>query len=202
MHDPLPRLTDMTGIILAGGKSSRMGGNNKAFLAFHGKPLIERTVEVLRDLFPEILIVTNSPLEYLSFDCRIVTDVVKGKGALGGIFSGLIFASNEHCFVTACDLPFLNSDFIRFMAERVREVDIVVPRCIEGFQPLHAFYSRRLIPAMERMIREDLLKISPLFKKSRTLVLSGEILARFGGEERMFLNVNSQEDLDRALSHP
>lgn len=201
MHDPLPRLADMTGIILAGGKSSRMGGNDKAFLTFRGQSMIERTLEIFRGLFPEIIIVTNSPLEYLSFDCRIVTDMIKGKGALGGLFTGLTFASGEHCFVAACDLPFLNGDFIRFMAERAREFDVVVPRCVEGFQPLHAFYSRRLIPAMERMIRDDLLKISPLFKKSRTLVLSGEVLSRFGGEERMFLNVNSQEDLDRALSH-
>jgi len=73
----------MTGIILAGGKSSRMGGNDKAFLTFRGKSMIERTLETFRDLFPEILIVTNSPLEYLSFDCRIVTDMVKGRGPWG-----------------------------------------------------------------------------------------------------------------------
>jgi len=186
---------DMTGIILAGGKGHRMGGKNKAFLTVGGKPLIDRILEVYRDLFQEILIVTNSPLDYLFYDCRIVTDMIKEKGSLGGIYSGLSFSSHEHCFVAACDMPFLDRTFIRFMMDRAQAHDIVVPRSPDGFQPLHAVYSRQLIPAMERMIGEDRLKIALLFKKGKTLTISPEAIASFDPGGRMFMNINSDEDL-------
>ena len=186
---------DMTGIILAGGKGNRMGGKNKAFLKVDGKPLIDRILEVYRELFREILIVTNNPMDYLSHDCRIVTDIIKGKGSLGGIYSGLSFASCEYSFVTACDMPFLDRTFIRFMTDRARAHDIVVPRSPDGFQPLHAVYSRRLIPVMERMIGEDHLKIAFLFKKARTCVISPEAIAAFDPGGRMFININTEMDL-------
>ncbi len=191
----------MTGIILAGGQNRRMGGKNKAFLVIDGKPLIERILAVYRKLFREILIVTNSPLDYVTYDCRIVTDVIKGKGSLGGIYSGLLYAACEHGFVAACDMPYLDESFIRFLLARAPEKDIVVPRSPDGFQPLHAVYARRLIPAMERMIGEERLKIALLFRKARTCVIPPEVIASYDPEGRMFMNINTETDL-AALSGP
>ena len=106
----------MTGIILAGGKSSRMG-TNKAFLTVGGERLIDRTVRIFKDIFHEVILVTNTPFDYLDQDCTIATDIIKGKGALGGIYTGLFFASHDHSFVSACDMPFLDKSFIKYMIE-------------------------------------------------------------------------------------
>src|SRR5512136_2460327 len=118
-------MSSMTGVILSGGKSTRMG-TNKAFLEIGGKRLIDRTMLVFRDMFPEIILVTNSPLDYLDQDCIIASDIFKNKGALGGIYTGLFYASYDHVFVSACDMPFLNRSFIEHLIKCVDKYDIVV----------------------------------------------------------------------------
>ena len=123
IHSDTQALFFMTGIILAGGKASRLGGINKAFIEIGGERLIDRTMRVYRALFEEIIISTNSPLEYLEFDARIVTDIHRGKGPLGGIHAGLLHATCEHAFVSACDMPYLSEAFIGHMmaqADRLR----------------------------------------------------------------------------------
>ena len=91
---------DMTGIILAGGKNSRMG-TNKAFLEIDGSRLIDKTINIYRKIFSEIIIVTNDPLSYIEFtDAAIVTDIYKGKGPLGGIYTGLFYSKNNYAFIS------------------------------------------------------------------------------------------------------
>lgn len=141
----------MTGIILAGGKNSRMG-TNKAFLKLDGILLIERIKAVLNELFPEIIIVTNDPLSYTRlFSAVIVTDIYKNKGALGGIYAGLFFASENHAFITACDMPFINKDLIAHLAGLAANYDIVVPQGADGMQPLHAVYSKNCLAPIKRI---------------------------------------------------
>jgi len=187
----------MTGIILSGGKNARMG-ENKAFIRINGERLIDRTIRIFRGLFDEIVLVTNDPLAYLEFDLKIVTDIIKGKAALGGIYTGLFHASCEHAFVCPCDMPFLNAEFIRYMRERARNYDVVVPVQPEGFQPLHAIYSRRCLPAIKKCIDKDRLKITGFYKKARVLELPAEAIAPFDPEGRIFFNVNSPDDLETA----
>ena len=187
----------MTGIILSGGKNARMG-ENKAFIRINGERLIDRTIRIFRGLFDEIVLVTNDPLAYLEFDLKIVTDIIKGKAALGGIYTGLFHASCEHAFVCSCDMPFLNAEFIRYMRERARNYDVVVPVQPEGFQPLHAIYSRRCLPAIKKYIDKDRLKITGFYKKARVLELPAEAIAPFDPEGRIFFNVNSPDDLETA----
>ena len=104
----------MTGVILSGGSNRRMG-ENKAFLRVEGERLIDRTVRLFRAVFQEVIIVTASPLDYLDQQATIVTDILPEKGALGGIYTGLFFASDEYAFVAACDMPFLNRAFLEYM---------------------------------------------------------------------------------------
>ena len=187
----------VTGIILSGGKSTRLGGLNKAFIEVGGERLIERTIRIYRELFSEIFIVTNSPLDYLEFDAKIVTDIFPGKAALGGIYTGLFFAAAEYAFVTACDMPFLNASFIRYMMKEAGHYDIVVPRSPEGFQPLHAIYSRRLLKPIQRLIDADHLKITDLFNKSRVQKIPPEKIAEFDPEMLLLMNINTPEDLEK-----
>jgi len=191
---------DMTGIILAGGKNSRMGVN-KAFLKVDGIRLIDNILSVYQRIFSEILIVTNDPFLYIEFpEINIVTDIYKGKGSLGGIYTGLFYAKYDYSFITACDMPYLNADFILFIINQIDRHDIIVPELPEGFQALHAIYSRRCLPAINKMILEDRLKISGLYKEMRLLKITEDKIKPFNKEERLFFNINTPEDFNSSIS--
>jgi molybdopterin-guanine dinucleotide biosynthesis protein A len=188
-----------TGIILAGGKNLRMG-QNKAFIEVQGERIIDRIRRIFVDIFEEVLLVTNSPRDYLDLNLRIVTDLYREKGALGGIFTGLFHASFSHAFVAACDMPFLNPALIAHLVGLSPGYDIVIPRTEDGLQPLHAAYSRKCLPFMEDLLREGNLKILDFFPRvKKREVPAGEMLP-FDPHLSSFLNLNSPEDLARIQS--
>jgi molybdopterin-guanine dinucleotide biosynthesis protein A len=184
----------MTGVILSGGRNRRMG-ENKAFIPVDGERLIDRTVRLFRAVFQEVIIVTTSPRDYLDQDAIIVTDILPDKGALGGIYTGLFYARDEYAFVAACDMPFLDRSFLEYMVRRSEGYDIVVPAPSDGLQPLHAVYARRCLPVIRGLIERNRLKITGFYPGNRLLKLSPEVIRSFDPEGRMFLNVNTPEDL-------
>jgi molybdopterin-guanine dinucleotide biosynthesis protein A len=186
---------NMTGIILAGGRNSRMG-TKKSFLTIDGVRLIDKILNVYQEIFAEIIIVTNDPLAYTEFPAAIVvTDIYKEKGALGGIYSGLVFASHEYSFVAACDMPFLSKDFIIYLTEQVTKYDIVVPQLSDGFQPLHAVYSQNCLSPIKKLLSADKLKITGFYKEMSLLSIPEEKIKPFNKNGRLFLNINTPEDL-------
>jgi len=189
---------NVTGIILAGGKNSRMG-TNKAFLEINGIRLIDNILAIYQKIFSEIIIVTDDPLSYTEFsDTIIVTDIYKGKGPLGGIYTGLFYAKNDYAFISACDMPSLNKDFILYMTEQqTNKFDIIAPELPAGFQPLHAIYSRRCLPSIKKMIISDKLKIADCFKEMRLLIITAEKIKLFDKDCRLFLNINTPDDLKK-----
>ncbi|MBN1662777.1 MAG: molybdenum cofactor guanylyltransferase [Deltaproteobacteria bacterium] len=178
--------------------NTRMG-SNKSFIEVEGERLIDRTVRILKGIFTEVMIVTNSPLEYLDLGVQIVTDIFKGKGSLGGIYTGLFHASSDLSFVTACDMPYLNSSFIEYMVKMAGKYDIVTPAMTEGPQPLHAVYSRRCLPNIKNLMDQNKLKITGFYKGMDVLSISPETIRLFDPEGRMFFNVNSPDDLKRII---
>ena len=188
----------MTGIILAGGKNSRMG-IDKAFIKINGSRMIDKTMDIYSQLFNEILIVTNDPLPYLEFTgATIVTDIYKGKGPLGGIYTGLFYARNPYSFVSACDMPYLNKDFIEYLTGLSGKHDVIVPVLAEGYQPLHAIYSRNCLPSIKRLLILDKLKITGFYRDMRVLEVSGGQIQPFNRDSRLFQNLNTPEDLEKA----
>jgi molybdopterin-guanine dinucleotide biosynthesis protein A len=185
-----------TGIILAGGKNLRMG-KNKAFLEVQGSRIIDRTKSIFIDLFDEVLLVTNSPLDYLELNLRIVTDLYPEKGALGGVFTGLFHCSHSHAFVAACDMPFLNRALVSHLVALFPGFDLVIPRTEDGWQPLHAIYSRKCLPFMEALILEGNLKIIDFFHRVKKREVPTEEILPFDPQLLSFLNVNTPEDLAR-----
>lgn len=183
----------MTGIILSGGRNTRMG-ENKAFLRVGGERLIDRTVRLFRELFREVVIVTSTPLDYIDQKAAIVTDILPERGALGGLYTGLFFAAEEYAFIAACDIPFLNRAFIEYMISRSTGYDIVVPAPSDGLQPLHAVYARRCLPAIRSLLDRGRLQIKELYPGQRILKITPEILRGFDPGGRMFLNVNTPEE--------
>jgi molybdenum cofactor guanylyltransferase len=190
----------LTGIILAGGKNLRMG-KNKAFLSVHGQRIIDRTRDLFVEIFDEVLLVTNSPLEYLDLNLRMCTDLYPGKGSLGGIFTGLFHASNSHAFVAACDMPFLNRALIEHLGTFIPGYDIVIPKTDDGLQPLHAIYSQKCLPFMEELMAQNDFKILNFFHKVKKREVPAEEIRSFDPELLSFFNINTPEDLTWVEDH-
>ena len=190
----------ITGIILAGGKNSRMGVN-KAFLKVDGIRLIDKTIDIYRRLFTEIIIVTNDPLEYLEYtDATLVTDIYKGKGPLGGLYTGLFYAKNPYAFACPCDMPFLNQDFIAYLITQIKKHDIIVPEVPEGYQPLHAIYSRNCLPSIKRLLLSDKLKLTGFYRDMHVLSIPEAQIAPFNHNGRLFQNLNTPEDVNGLIN--
>ena len=188
---------NMTGIILAGGKNSRMG-TNKAFLEIDGSRLIDKTINIYREIFSEIFIVTNDHLSYIEFnDAAIVTDIYKCKGPLGGIYTGLFYSKNDYAFISACDMPYLNKDFIGYLTAHTGKHDIIVPQLSEGFQPLYAIYSQNCLSHIKKLLIADKLKITSFYKEVRMLSIPEEKIKPFNQDGRLFLNLNTLEDMEK-----
>ena len=144
------------GVILSGGKNSRMNGANKAFIEIGGVTMMQRAMDVFKGLFDEIILVTNSPSEYAMFsgDCLIVSDKIKNIGPLGGIHSALSVMSRKSAFFIAVDMPFLHKDLIsRQIAEFEKiEARAFLPKIGASIEPLHAIYKKELREEIEAYI--------------------------------------------------
>jgi molybdopterin-guanine dinucleotide biosynthesis protein A len=187
----------VTGIVLAGGKSSRMG-RHKLFLEAGGVPLFERVYWVLNRIFTDIIVVANTPEWFQSYDVRVIPDVLPGRGALGGLYTGLKYASSDPSFCFAADMPFLNARLIRYMIEKRDEGDVIIPRTSDGLQPLHAIYSRKCLKPMENLLSRGNLKIIDFFIEATVIYISEREILNYDPMLLSFLNVNTKEDLRRA----
>ena len=187
----------MTGIVLSGGESRRMGGD-KAFLMLDGVPLIEHVLRALRRVFSRIIIVTNAPALYVAYDAVVVIDAIEKRGPLTGIYSGLLNSQDEYNFVAACDMPFLNPDLIMHMAGLATGHDIVVPTISGRVEPLHAIYSKKLLPIIEERLRQDSRSIQGIFSEARVRFVKETEIARFDPEQRSFMNLNTPQEYKEA----
>ena len=187
----------MTGIVLSGGESRRMG-RDKAFITLDGIPLIERVLRTLRAVFPRIIIVTNDPASYVSCDAVVVTDAVDKQGPLTGIYSGLLHSWDDYNFVVACDMPFLKPGLITYMAGLAQGQDIVAPMAAGYLEPLHAFYHRRLLPVIEERLRQDARTIRGIYREADVRYVTDEELGIYDPERRSFKNLNTPEEYKEA----
>ncbi len=190
-------MSDISGVVLAGGQSRRLG-TNKAFLKLGQKTLLERAVGTLSEVFEEVLVITNQTKTELPPRVRVVPDIFPGKGSLGGLYTGLVSSTNPHIFVVACDMPFLELKLIKFMLSEVNHWDVVIPRNTEGYQPLHAIYSRNCIPFIEKQLAQDRLAIIEFFPQVKLNVLEGEWLKEFNKNGLTFFNINTLDDWQKA----
>jgi len=185
----------VTGVVLAGGRASRMGGRDKAFLAVGGEPIAVRTLRLFRSLFPEVIVATNRPERFRPLDVATVADAFPGCGPLAGIHAAMRVARHPHVFVAACDMPGLDVDVIRFLLSRVGDHDAVVPRWERDIEPLHAVYAVRLLPRIEEALRAGRHALRDFLPGVRVDYVAEEELARIRGTARSMLNVNTPEEL-------
>lgn len=188
-------IDNVTCIILAGGKSSRMG-RDKSFVPFSGKPLIENVIDKMKPIFKEKIIVTNSPHLYEKYNIETRVDILKDRGPLGGIHAGLSYSKNKYNFVVACDMPFLNEGLICFMTQRLGDCDAVVPRCKGRLEPLCAIYSKSCIGPIESEISRNNLKMRNFLKLLKIRIIEEEAVL-LTANNRSFVNINTPGELDQ-----
>ena len=188
----------ITGVIQAGGKSTRMGGEPKALLELGGRRIIERVLDVLRAVADPVLLVTNTPELYRFLGLPMIPDAFPEGGSLGGIFTGLRAAPGDIAFTVACDMPFVSAAVAGLVTARAPEADVVAPRVGGQWETLHACYGKACLDPMERRLREGRLKITGFFDEVRVLAIPEEEIARLADPFRVFMNVNTPEELARA----
>jgi molybdopterin-guanine dinucleotide biosynthesis protein A len=190
----------MTSIILAGGKSSRLG-RNKALQVIDGRSLIQWMVDSLSIFSTEIIIVTalgEAIPCYSTIEIKTVADIYPEKGPLVGIYSGLISSSSSRAVAVGCDTPFLSVSLLEHMTQICSMYDVVVPRIEDKLEPLCAVYSKNCSNPIQRLLEQDELRIDKLFGMVDVKYVEEDEVNRFDPEHLSFFNINNQADLDRA----
>ena len=190
----------MTSIILAGGRSLRLGPS-KALQVIEGKSLIQWVMDRLAILSTEIIIVTadGEPMPCTSaVTIKTVSDVYPGKGPLAGIYSGLKASTSPRAIVVGCDMPFLSVGLLDYMSRISSTFDVIVPRIEDKMEPLCAVYSRSCLAPIQGLLEQNELRINELFTMVRVRYIGEDEINRFDPEHLSFFNVNGKADLDRA----
>ena len=189
-------LHDITGIILAGGRSLRYG-KDKAFELIDGIPLIQRVLNIMEQLFDEVIIITNEPDKYSFMAHKTYKDVIKGIGPIGGILTGVTRMENEAGFFVACDMPFLNPALIRHLADTRNGFDIVIPKIGKNIEPLHAIYTKGCLPFIKDSIRHKRFSIRSFFSCLSVKYVEEDELRRYDPGLTFLININEPEDMRR-----
>jgi len=187
----------VTGVVQAGGKSTRMGGQPKALMQLGGRSIVERVVAALTPVVDDLLVVTNTPELYAFLGLPMVADVYPDHGSLGGIYSGLR-AAGEVAFTVACDMPFLHPEIVRLVVARAGEGDVVIPRVGEQLETMHAAYGKACLPPIEERLRAGRLKIVGFFDRVRVVEIGEVEVARVRDPAVAFMNVNTPDELEHA----
>jgi molybdopterin-guanine dinucleotide biosynthesis protein A len=197
---PSARFTDLTGFVLVGGASRRMG-RAKASLLLDGESMLDRQIRVLRSVACRIAVVGGQPGYLDEFDVPCVPDAVTGRGPLGGIYTALLESRTEFSLVLGCDLPFVNRNLLAGLMLRAKAdgSDVTVPRSPDGrLQPLCAVYRRRALYAVRTRLALGLNKTSGFFPMVRCAVIPWRELADAGVRALVFDNMNTPEDYEYA----
>jgi len=170
-------------------------GENKAFIPIEGVPIIQRIHDLFKELFEEVIIVTNQKDLFSNFDSKIYSDLIPNKGALGGLYTGLFFSSFQYSFCVACDMPFIKKPLVKYLIENTEGQDVVVPRTRDGLQPLHAIYSKGCVDSLKTMIENGKEKIIDLYRLVRVKIVEERDFLHLDPRRESFINVNTPEEL-------
>jgi len=190
----------MTSIMLAGGKGGRLG-RDKLSERVGRHTLSQRVIGCLAMVSDEILavIAQGQSEPVLPASARVVVDLYPDKGALGGIYTGLVASSSSHSLVVACDMPFLNPSLLRYLIRISPGFDVVIPRIEEGkLEPLHALYSRNCITPIQQQIQQGSMKIDSFLEHVKVRYVERAEIEEFDPQYLSFININNETDLERA----
>ena len=190
----------VTVVVQAGGESHRMG-RNKALVPFLGRPLIERVINRVRPLADELLVTTNQLQAFEFIGYPLISDVLPGKGALGGLYTALYAASSPMVAVVACDMPFVSPTLLKAEIDLLNDLDadVVIPSSQEGLEPFHSVYRRKTcLSAIRTAIDADQKRIISWFPAVRVRVMTPEEVVIYDPTQHAFLNINTKDELAQA----
>ncbi len=191
-----PYRSDMSLALLAGGLSTRMG-EDKAFAAFEGGTLLEWMRDRTASLFPHTFVVVKDATRFHSLGLPVVRDAIDAAGSAVGLYTAVLAAPTERVLCLACDMPFVSRRLLWELADRSEGYDVFVPRHAGYMQPLCAVYSKRTLDAYLAFIQAGGRRIFDIYPDFNTGFLDLDD-GRYGDPEKMFLNVNTPEELRAA----
>ena len=181
-----------TGIILAGGKSSRMG-EDKGLVLLNGKPMIQYVIEALKEVVSEISIISNNE-SYHKFGTPVYSDIIKEKGPVGGIYTGLYHSTTELNFCISCDVPMISSDFIFWLLNRSGNAFVTLPMYKDKVHQIIGVYSKQVLSNFQESVEKGHLKLSQVNNDMACEIIDIEKeYANFG--ELIFSNINTKNEL-------
>ncbi len=186
---------DITGAILVGGKSRRMG-RDKALLEFRGRPLFERVLDLFRESFPQVVLVGNQGERFEGYGVHVLPDLAPGS-SLGGIYTALASVQTEWVFVASCDLPFPSRAVLHHLCSLSEGCDAVVPRTEHGYEPLFALYSRRCLQPIDELLQSGDCCAYAWYPKVRVREVGPEEIAALDPAGIAFINLNTPEDIEK-----
>ena len=195
-------MTGTAGVILAGGRSRRIGAN-KAEMLIAGEPLLRRVADRLAPVVDEVLVVGPQALARLVPEARVVEDMVEPTGPLGGLYTALHATAHAHIFLLACDMPFVQPGLVRAMlalAKTTPVADVIVLRSDFGIQPLHAVYARSCLPAVEQALTSDDHSLHALLGRLSFVTIGDEIVRREDLQGLSAFNANTPDDWQFAIA--
>lgn len=181
-----------TGIILAGGKSSRMG-EDKGLVLLNGKPMVHYIIEALKEVMSDIIIISNNE-SYTKFGIPVYADIIKDKGPVGGIYTGLYHSKTELNFCISCDVPMISSDFILWLLKRSGKSYITLPMCKDKVHQMIGVYSKQVLSNFKESTEKGHLKLSQVNNDMACEIIDIEKeYANF--DELIFSNINTKNEL-------
>ncbi len=182
--------------VLAGGASSRFG-RDKALLRLGGQTLIQRVVDRLSKISDDVLVVGNNLTRFQGMEVRLVEDVVKGAGALGGVYTAVQACRHPYVFCAACDMPFLDLNLVRYTILLAPGYDVVMPYVRGEPEPLHAVYSKACAPAIKNALDAGERRIISFLGQVRVRDVHEDEIRILDPDLHSFFNLNVPEDLTR-----
>jgi molybdopterin-guanine dinucleotide biosynthesis protein A len=194
-------VAELTGVVLAGGESRRMG-RDKASLTVCGRQLLRTVVERLAAVTDEVIVASSRHHreEWPRLPATFVEDETPGGGPLAGLQAGLRAARRDHVLLVACDMPFLSLPLLRALRDHRPECDAFVPRVGSRWQPLHGIYSRSCLAAIDRLLLQDRASLHELLSAVQTRVVPPHLLRLYDPEGLSFFNLNYPTDCELARS--
>ncbi len=189
---PTPAAT-VTGAVLAGGRSSRLG-RDKALLTVGGEALLARAVRTMATVCGEVLVVGPPEREAVTPGVRVLADERPGVGPLGGIATALRAMRGARLLAVATDMPLLNANLLRYLLDLSGDVAVVLPRVDGRTQQLHAVYAHSCLTIIDDQLARDDFKIDRFFASVRVRVVEEEEMRRFDPDLRSFRNINTEDD--------
>ena len=188
-----------TGVILAGGQNKRFAGTDKAFERVGKATIFEHLYRIFRELFDQILLVTNHPEKYMAWDIPMAADLFDIRSSLTGLHTGLFYTTTPYAFFAACDTPFLKKEMVQAVLNELEpNLDIVVPQTDLGYEPLCAAYSRQCLKPVQNQLEKRQLQIQRLYQTMRTRKIPEASLRKIDPDLISFFNINTPKDLERA----